>query len=84
MAELTQELCRELKSAAGKPLRVLDPETNEEYVLLTAEAFDRLSSLLQDQLFSQREKQFLIQEFGRRAGWDDPELDVYEEYRLPK
>jgi len=44
---------------------VVHPKTREEFVLVCREVFDRMSKVLQP----------------LSRGWDDPALDVYEEYR---
>ncbi len=49
------------------PVTVLDPKTNETYVLVRSDAYKRMRAV--------------IEGVTRRAGWDDPELDVYEMYR---
>jgi hypothetical protein len=64
MIELTSEQRQALRDG---PARVRDPETNEKYVILSEEAYERLRKV--------------VDGFTRSAGWDDPELDVYEEYR---
>src|SRR2546430_12740508 len=46
MLELTKEQCHELKKENGESVRILDPETHQEYVLVRAVLFDRLKSLL--------------------------------------
>jgi hypothetical protein len=28
---------------------------------------------------TEQERLFHLQQFGKRAGWDDPEMDVYDE-----
>jgi hypothetical protein len=53
--------------AAGKaPLQVVNPHTQQVYVLVPQEIYERLCKLV---------------EGPNRRGWDDPELDVYEQYR---
>jgi hypothetical protein len=47
--------------------RVRDPGTGETYVLLREEVYERLRKV--------------VDGFTRGAGWDDPELDAYEQYR---
>jgi len=44
---------------------VVHPKTREEFVLVRREVFDRMRNVLQP----------------LSRGWDDPALDVYEEYR---
>ena len=63
---------------AGEPVRAVDPETQTELVVLRADVYERLKSLLED--FDPRET---YEAFRQAAGdeWDDPALDVYEQYR---
>jgi hypothetical protein len=65
MLDLTPEQRQEL----DKPelVRLRDPKTDETYVLVRADVYERMRAV--------------IDGFTRRAGWDDPELDVYEKYR---
>jgi len=65
MIELSEEQQRELDGA--KPARARDPRTNDTYVLVPVEVYERMRAILDG--------------YTRRAGWDDPELDVYERYR---
>jgi len=79
MRTLTTDQTQEIRTANGTPTRCIDPETRDEYVVLPAEMFERLQSLLSDEPLTDRERQFHLREFGRRAGWDDPEMDVYND-----
>jgi hypothetical protein len=65
MIDLTEEQQRELD--ATQPARARDPRTNDTYVLVRADVYERMRAI--------------IDGYTRRAGWDDPELDVYERYR---
>ncbi len=65
MIELTEDQQRELK--AMQPAQVHDPRTNQTYVLVPADVYERMRALLDG--------------YTKRAGWDDPELDDYEIYR---
>ena len=47
--------------------RWVDPETGQEYVLVPADQFQKLKTV--------------VDAVTRRADWDDPALDVYEQYR---
>ncbi len=42
MTALTPELRREIEKSGGNPVRLKDPETDIDYVLLKAEQYDRL------------------------------------------
>jgi hypothetical protein len=66
----------------GEAIRLVPPELTVECVLLRADVYDRVKSLLFDDApLSEAEKIAVMRAAGKRAGWDDPELDVYEEYR---
>jgi hypothetical protein len=54
-----------------------------ECVLLRRDIFDRVRRVVEydDSAWSDAEKRAILRSFGEKAGWDDPELDVYEQYR---
>ena len=69
--------------ADGKPrfLRAIDPETKQEYVLVRAELYERLKALLYDDGdWTPEEQLSLLAASGKRAGWDDPAMDIYDNY----
>jgi hypothetical protein len=66
MIELTEDQVQALQAQSNGPLRVLNPRTHEVYVLVRQEVYEQASRILDG---------------PNRRGWDDPELDVYEEYR---
>jgi hypothetical protein len=63
----------------GEPFRFTQGDT--DFVLIRADVYDRTKSLFDDGPLTTDERQRLLQAFGKRAGWEDPELDVYETYR---
>ena len=67
--------------AEPKPPRVIDPRTSTAYVLVPADAYERLKTLLYDEsAWTEDEKLELLAESGSRAGWDAPEMDDYDNY----
>lgn len=79
MIELTQEQRQGLRHADA--VRLSDPETGQEYILLRAEVYERLKQLLYDDGdWTPEEQMRLLAESGKRAGWDDPAMDVYDNY----
>jgi len=52
---------------AETPARIRNPRTDETFVLIRAEVYERMRSI--------------IDAITERAGWDDPKLDVYEQFR---
>jgi hypothetical protein len=61
-------------------LRVVDEATKQVYVLIKEEMFQRIQSLLVDDgPLTEKEKQHVFMEAGMRAGWNDPEMDIYND-----
>jgi len=80
MRIIPKELQQALRDAHGRPLRLTDPETHTEYVLLQADMYDQLHGLLSDDTpLTPDERRAVLLQAGLRAGWDDPEMDVYNE-----
>jgi hypothetical protein len=64
----------------GNPLRISSSATHAELVLLRADQFDRLQRVMEQEKF---EVETAYRAFCKAVGpeWDDPALDVYEQYR---
>jgi hypothetical protein len=73
--QLTTEQRRELNS--GVP-RAIDPETQIKYVLVREEVYERLEALLVPDRLTVSEQQAILRAAGLRAGWNDPEMEVYD------
>jgi len=78
--KLSEELQRALEQQGDGPVKVVHPVTNEVYFLIAGEQYDRLKPLFENDPMTEEEQKFLIQQAGKRAGWDDPEMDVYDNY----
>jgi hypothetical protein len=74
--ELTDAI-REAVAAAGTPLKLVDSHTGQSYVLVSESAFQRVETLLRDDLADTYPAQM---ESAMRAGWDDPAMDQYNDY----
>lgn len=61
------------------PVRVSDPAQNATFVLLRADVYERFKSLFEEDPVTKQERLFQLERFGKRAGWDDPEMDVYDD-----
>lgn len=61
------------------PLEITDPSRETTFVPVRADIYERFKSLFEEDPVTERERMFHLQQFGRRAGWDDPEMDVYDE-----
>ena len=78
MENLTQPLLDALDQEEH-PLRLCDPRSSREYVLLPADEFDAMIRLVHDKLGIQ-DAYPLMDEVARREGWDDPEMDIYNDF----
>jgi hypothetical protein len=77
---LTEPLQKALDERPGEPLWVVDPRTQTDYVLLRADIYERVQALVEQADLTPEEKLLLLAESGRRAGWDAPEMDDYDNY----
>lgn len=75
MIELTPEQRLGLNTEAP---RVIDPQTRTKYVLVKEDVYERLEALLVPDRLTSAEQQAALLAAGRRAGWDDAEMDVYD------
>jgi hypothetical protein len=60
-------------------LPVFDPCDNRAYYLLPAEAYERLRGESEGNAGDIASLYALMDEVARREGWDDPEMDVYDQ-----
>ncbi|HYV39769.1 MAG TPA: hypothetical protein VE988_29035 [Gemmataceae bacterium] len=70
MIELTTDQSNYLQANGEQPAEAHDPRTAETFVLVKLDDYKRMRAI--------------VDSFTRSAGWDDPELDVYEKYRKKK
>ena len=79
MTTLTTEQRQAIALAGDTPARVVDPETNTAYVLLRADLYERYKALFEEDPMTREEQLYFLREAGKRAGWDDPAMDVYND-----
>jgi hypothetical protein len=63
--------------------RRIDPRTKRSYALVASSDYERIKPLFEEDPITAEERAQQLREFGLRAGWDDPEMDAFEEYRKP-
>ena len=80
MTILSPDQLLEIEQAGDQPVRVIDPQTQKVYVIVESERFEQLRSLISDEPLSLVEQRELLIRAGKRAGWDDPEMDCYDNY----
>lgn len=67
---------QQLQAAEKGPVTVRSD--GKEYVVISKEMYDRLKGLsYDDSPLTPEEQEAVFRQAGELAGWDDPELDVY-------
>jgi hypothetical protein len=85
MMNLPNDLRQAIEKEGGSPVHLVDVDTNTHYVLMRAELYENLKSLLvEDEEFDPRVLYPLMAKSAAAAGWDDPEMDVYNGYDAHK
>lgn len=80
MIKLTKELQEAIQNSNGQPIRLTDPRTHLEYVVLPAEIFDQVQHVFSDaNPLTIEEQRALLVQVGLSVGWDDPKMDAYNE-----
>ena len=79
MLELNAPLQHALDSHAAEPLQMVDPRTNKAYVLIPTEIYEKMRAALEDKL-DIRDAYPLLDEMAGKAGWDDPAMDIYNDF----
>ena len=80
MITMPKELQEAVRASHNQPVRLADPDTKAEYVVLSAEMYEQIKSwFYDDSPLADEEKRALLIKAGLRAGWDDPEMDVYDD-----
>jgi hypothetical protein len=65
----------------GEAVRVIDPNTRTEFVVIRSDVFDRLKGLLYDDNSpTDDELAALAWEAGKGIGWEDPRMAEYDDY----
>ncbi len=78
MIEMTEQLLQAMENPEAVPLRLVNPRTNETYVLLRADEYERLKEdEYDDSPWTSEERHALAWEAGKHAGWE--EMDEYDE-----
>jgi hypothetical protein len=78
--KLTAEMREALLQKPGQPVTVEDDQTHLQYVLLPLEDYYRVRSIFGDESFDVADAYAEQSAVAGAAGWDDPEMDVYDDY----
>ena len=78
MGTLTVEQRELVKQSGGQPVPLIDPDTNQEYVLLSAQIYERLRQFLDD--LNPRDLYPALHRALQDEGWNDLRMDEYNRY----
>ena len=81
MITLSKEIRKAVQESEDNLALLIDPETDKEYVVLPVETFElmRKGIYYDDGPLTEEERRYVLIQAGLRAGWDDPEMDVYND-----
>ena len=83
MIELTEQQQQAIKAQKGEPPRVFNPGTNETFVLVPTDAYDRMKAALEADGLDMRQVAVLVDTAMREEDAGDPALETYQKYRNP-
>jgi hypothetical protein len=75
MLELSETQQQAVDAQPGQRLEVVDPRTQQGYVLLRAELCDHVKAWIGPDRLTEDERRAATRAVWRHAGWDDPALD---------
>ncbi len=81
MIAMAPEIRQAIEEAGEQPVQITDPETNSVYIIVRAEVYHRMREADDD--FNIRDAYALMNQVAAREGWDDPSMDIYNEYQPP-
>ena len=83
--KLSDDLRQAIEEEGGRPLHIVDADTSLHYVLMRAEQYENLCALFADgEQFDPRELYPLMAKSAAAAGWDDADMDAYNDYDAHK
>lgn len=80
--KLTNEMREALRAHPRQPVQVEDEQTHAQYVLLPLEVYQRVRSIVAEEF--DIADTYAAQDESLAKVWDDPELDVYDNYDAHK
>jgi len=78
--KLSTEQRQAIAEQHGQPVYVVDDSTQEQWVLVPAETYDKIRGLIGHDVSEIRESYAAQEQLAAKEGWDDPALDEYNDY----
>jgi hypothetical protein len=64
--------------------RLVDARSQVRYALLPTDRYERFKSFFEEDLPTAAERQAQLRAFGKRAGWNDAPMDLYDDAQPPR
>ena len=77
---LTTDQRQAIQETGGKPVYLVDADTNISYVLLRADEYAKIQEFIGDEAESGPRAMYDAIDETFREGWDDPAMDAYDDY----
>ena len=82
--QLTIDQRNDLQRHGNTPMPLIDPVTQQVYMLMSGDVYERVKALFEDEAFDLRNTYAAQSAAAGAASWDDPEMDVYDAYDAHK
>ena len=73
---ITPELRQAIEQAGGPPVRLEDPETNQVYVLLSGDVYERVRAIIDNEISPAEMTRHMWEVM--KDEWSDPSMDAYD------
>ena len=82
--KLTTDQRQAIEEKGGKPVYLIDADTNTSYVLLRADQFERIKAMVGEETELDPRMTYAALDETFREGWDDPAMDAYDNHDAHK
>lgn len=79
MIDVTPEVRQAIADAGDEPVRLQDPETGDEYVLIKADQYQRIRSAIEPGFDPESNELISHMWHVMRDEWDDEEMDIHHD-----
>ena len=79
-AKLSDELRSEIAREKGAPVYLVDADGEEQYVVISAHAYDRIRALFGDVDPFDISETYAVQDRAAEAAWSHPDDAAYDDY----
>jgi hypothetical protein len=80
VSTITPELRQAIEEAGDAPPRIVDPETNIDYVLIRADVYENIRALVEGDMGLDPKEMTQVMWNTMKEDWEDPKMDDYDNY----